>query len=163
MEATVQLWEMLLGDLPDRSLEAATVAHLRSPNAHFFPIPGNLLALIPSQRAAPDDAEEAWEELARSVRGVAMLVLYPNQDERYNHGCLNLQGGSDRCKAQLAWLDSKGGPRTLIGLDARGLDFARSDFLRSYRARLAIAAQRIEDRKVLALVSPGAPQIDGGK
>ena len=158
--ATAQLWTVLFGDLPDATLGAAVIAHLRSPKAHFFPQPGNLLALIPSQRGAVDDAEEAWTELAGKVQGVAMLVLYPNQDERYHHGVLRLQGNGDRCKAQLAWLDSRGGPRSLIQMDQRGLDFARSDFLRSYRSRMGTAAQRIEDRKVLALVS-AQPRIGG--
>ena len=159
--ATVQLWVMLLGSVPDLSLEAAVVAHLTGPKAHMWPQPGNLIALIPSQRAAPDDAEDAWEELLRTVRGVAMLILYPNQGERYTHAALRLSGGFERCKAQLAWLDSKGGPRTLVQMNDRGIDFARSDFLRSYRARMGQAAQRATDRKVLALVRPSAPQIGG--
>lgn len=165
IRTTAMMWEVCMPDVSDRSLHLACVAFLRDTDkAPFWPDPGRIMSYMPSQRKAEDDSEAAWAELIRAVRGVAMLIMYPNQmdNERYSHKDLRLSGSTSRVDAQLGWLDSKGGPRTLVQMEQRGIDFARSDFLKSYRARMGTAAQRIEDRKVLALVST-SHRIEGSQ
>lgn len=63
----VDLWSGVLGDLEPQELLTAAAAFLRTPDARFWPTPGQLLELVPGRKQF-DDADGTWGEVLEAIR-----------------------------------------------------------------------------------------------
>jgi hypothetical protein len=150
---TLPTWEMLLGDISDQDLFAATIAYCRSPDSAFWPTPGKLLALRPgaARRLTAEDADAEWGYLL----GLVGRYGWPNPPgEKWQ-----LSTDPARNAALQAGVQALGGWRSLCALEQDGIAAARASFRAAYRAHVFRLEAGGEEATIVGLIESKAPQL----
>lgn len=179
----LDLWAGILSDTSAEDLVAATTSFLRSPEARFWPTPGQLLEHVPGRRSF-EDADATWGEvltaagrkgranppvLARELRGMPADGLSEEELERLGFGRAQAARAHPRRGEPWAFdeedderdqsihcaIASIGGWRALCILQDDQIVPARASFRSAYRSDRARLRARRETTTARTLLESG--------
>jgi len=148
-ESIAPLWLDVLGDITAEDLQHATREYLRGPDATWFPSPGGILALIPSEAMASiDTSDETWgetvENVARLGRYQKPEVFHEDPEENYK-----IAAGISAC----------GGWKALCNMEQSEVMAQRASFRAAYKSA-KLKAKLVRQQPSLANSSPLKALVD---
>ena len=143
------LWLDVLGDITPEDLQHATREYLRGPDATWFPSPGGLLALIPSEAMASiDTSDETWGDTVANVARLGSYqqpsVFHEDPEENYK-----IAAGISAC----------GGWKALCAMEQSQVMAQRASFRAAYKSA-KLRAKLVKHQPSLANSSPLKALVD---
>lgn len=148
----VVAWEAVLHDVTDKDLTRATIAYLRSDNAKYWPLPGQLLRLLPkNQIAALNTADSAWGTVCQNAR-------YKGYYQLSSRPALSENAGENEC----IWkaIDAVGGIQAICMSSDTDDAAIRAHFCAAYNAYQKRQQICKEERKISVLFSENFYKIE---
>lgn len=151
----VRVWRNVLADVDSEELSAALIAWMRSPGAKFWPLPGQVLELIPRRTLAATEASAAvamWRRVVDLVRTAPVDAPEPPYlapDSPEVHLLPALRAG----------IDAVGGWRHLLRAGER--EWSQAHFVKAFDAEIGRSRSRDGVAELVALAGaqrtiPGA-------